>query len=87
VIKIIVEGKRELEKGCYANDQLLQEDEIPAFTAKSYAAADLFAFSKQQFMSSSIGVGTLNPNSGADINTPNRLESSWRGTLLPKAFN
>lgn len=47
--------------------------EVPAFTATSHEVADLPAFSDQQFTYSIMGVGTLNPSSGADINTPNRV--------------
>ena len=47
--------------------------EVPAFTATSHEVVELPGFSDQQFTYSIMGVGTLNPSSGADINTPNRV--------------
>ncbi|KAK5095545.1 hypothetical protein LTR70_003468 [Exophiala xenobiotica] len=47
--------------------------EVPAFTATLHEVADLPAFSDQQFTYSIMGVGILNPSSGADTNTPNRV--------------
>jgi hypothetical protein len=47
--------------------------EAPAFTATSREVADLPSFSEVQFAYSIMGVGTLNPSAGADINTPNRV--------------